>query len=310
MITVQVVTKNNRGTIERCLESAFSVGGRVVVADLGSDDGTEKVCVARGAEVRRVSFGGDMSALRNSLLSEGRNLYLEPWEFFSRGDRLVGGLGGNASFYVVQGGFVSKQVRLWGSGRFRNPIFEYVECDAHSVCPGVVVSSSGEPDRRREATAACRSWAERSPTSSEPYYYLACSLLAEGKADEFMGTANHYLSMDPGGGDSYLLMNYYMARVEASKGMTSDASRRVLGCLAARPTFAEFWCLLGDLFFMRGKYEKALHMYENARIIGRKRSSSDSLPVEISKYGSYPRAMEARCREAGLEGMLLGGLGT
>ena len=302
MLTIQILTLDNRGTIERCVESLSGLG-RVVVGDMGSEDGTPDICSDMGCEVRGVKFGGCFSELRNSMASDGLNMYIEPWEFVASGADRIGSLAGNAAFYVVQGGVVSKQVRLWGSGSFRNPVFEHIDGgDEPSVHPEIVVYSSGGPDRREQTTEACRAWSERSPTAPDPYYYLACSLLSEGRLDEFLGCARKYMIMDANGGDSSVLMNYYMARIEASKGMFRDSSRRVLSCVAARPTFAEFWCLLGDMLYSRGKYEKARAMYENARVIGKRRRSDDLFPIEVSKYGEYPEAMERRCLEATSKG--------
>lgn len=251
-----------------------------------------------GAEVSSLRFRGDFSAARNSLAGEGFNLYVDPWEFFASGSEEVKGLAGTTAFYVVQGGVVSKQVRFWASGAFRNPVFEHLEADGEvEVRPGIVLISNDPPDRRLESTRACRRWVDESPTSPEPYYYLACSLLAEGKREEFLGVARKYMIMDGGRGESSLLMNYYMARAEASKGDFRDASGRVLSCLALKPTFAEFWCLLGDMLYARGRYEKARAVYENARIIGGRRRSDDMFPIEVAKYESYPMEMERKCAE-------------
>lgn len=306
MLTVQILTLNNRATISRCLDSALSLGGRVVVGDLGSSDGTIDICSRMGAEVSRLDFRGDFSEMRNSLTEEGFNLYLDPWEFFASGADEIRSLSDSAAFYVIQGGYVSKQVRFWRDGSFRNPVFEHLEAEGESaVHPGVVVMSGGGVDRRRENIEACRRWAEKSPTSPDPYYYLALSLLAEGRREEFLGFARKYMIMSGGEGESALLMNYYMARVEASMGMFREASTRVLSCISLRPTFAEFWCLLGDMLYTRGRYEKARGIYENARIMGSRRRSDDMFPIEVPKYGSYPGNMEKKCSELASAGFVV-----
>lgn len=299
MLTIQVITKNNIKTIGRCLESAVRIADEVVVGDLGSEDGTLEACRDAGARVVEVKFEGDFSEVRNSLLADGQNMYLEPWEAVVRGGEAVRGMEGCFAFYVAQRGFVSKQVRLWRQGVFTNPAFERVSgCGDAVVRPDVVVLASGAPDTRRLNTSICRSWAEARITSPEPHYYLACSLLAEGRLEDFMGEATKYLSMDAEGGESSILMNYYLASVELHRGMVAEASRRVLGCIGARPTFAEFWCLLGDMFYRRGKFPKAMEIYENARLIGSRRRNDDMYPIEISKYGEYPRSMEEKCRKS------------
>lgn len=306
MLTIHVLTLNNAGTIERCLRSLSSVEGRVVVGDMGSLDGTPDIASGAGAEVVSLDFRGDYSALRNSLLSEGQNMYLEPWEVIVRGGEHIGSLSGGHAFYVLESGVVSKQVRLWDSGKFENPVFETVVGSSPEVTPGVVVLSEGRPDRRREVTEACRRWAKDKPTSPDPRYYLACSLLAEGRAEEFVGEAKTYLSMSPPEGDSVVLANYYLARVGFALGDHRDAYRRAAGCLVARPSYAEFWCLFGDMLCSKGEYSRAAHMYKNAKIAGRRRPSDDMFPVEVAKYDSYPKEMEEKCRVAMGEGLFMG----
>lgn len=297
MLKVQILTLNNRETIKRCLDSAFALGGEVVVGDMGSTDGTPEFCKGMGASVVFLNPKEDMSSLRNSLIGKGLNMYLEPWEFLAPGFE-VAGLSGATAFYVVQGKTVSKQVRFWERGFFTNPVFEHLNAEGTvEVRPDLVVLSDSPPDRRKEYTEACRRWVETNPTSPNPYYYLACSLLAEGLIGEFSGVSRKYMVMSGGEGESALLMNYYIARTEVSKGMFKEASTRILSCIASRPTFAEFWCLLGDMFFYRGKYEKACEIYKNARLIGLRRKSDDMFPIEIPKYKSYPMYMERKCSE-------------
>jgi len=295
---IHILTRDNCKTIRACLESASRVGGRIVVGDMGSRDGTPEIVREFGADLVHVDFDGDLSAARNGLCSAGQNMYLEPWEKIVKGAEAIGSMVGGRSFYVIGGGVVSKQVRLWDKGKFENPVFETVVSSEAVVDPRVVILADGQPDNRAANTEACRVWAERKPTSPDPHYYLACSLLAEGRGREFMSEARKYLSLVSVGDESYILMNYYLARQEFAFGEATQAYRRAAECLFRHPSFAEFWCLIGDMLFSRGQYERAMGMYENARIAGAKRKSDDHFPIEISKYDAYPRLMEEKCRES------------
>jgi tetratricopeptide (TPR) repeat protein len=297
VLTIQIITLNNFKTLGRCLDSIGGIQAKVVVADMGSKDGTLNICIDRGIEIRSIESNGDMSSVRNDIAGPGMNMYLEPWERLIRGSELISSMSGNNAFYVVQGNVLSKQLRFWEHGRFKNPIFETIKSEREStIRSDVVVVSEGQPDSRSRNTLACRNWAESSPASEEPYYYLACSLFAEGKMKEFMSVANTYLSMSKSSDESRLLMEYYMAVAEAAKGDFKSASKRIIYCILARPTFSEFWCMMGDLFRARGAYEKAIEMYKNAIIIGRKRRVDDAMPVELSKYDEYPSRMIEFCK--------------
>jgi hypothetical protein len=305
MLTVQILTGNNADTIGACLESIAPLGCRVVVGDTGSEDGTREACERFGAEVRDVGDSSDMSAVRNSLCGEGRNMYIEPWERIVRGSDVIGGLSGSHAFYVIQEGMISKQVRLWDEGKFENPVFESVVGANSAVTPQVVLVGDGQPDMRRRNTAMCQVWADRRPTSPDPHYYLACCFLAEGRREEFAVEARKFLTMSSSG-EASVMMKYYLSRVELSSGNLGSSFQGAIGCLAVRPSFAEFWCLLGDILFSQGEYNRSKAMYANARIAGRRRKSDDTFPMDIAKYDAYPRMMEEKCLKAMSKGKIVG----
>lgn len=306
MLTIHLLAKNNSETIGECLDSLRSVDCRVVVGDMGSDDGTRDMCFRYGADVQDVGDPEDFSSVRNLLCGEGLNMYMEPWERLVSGADLIGSLRGGHAFYVIQGGIVSKQIRLWENGRFENPVFESVVGAKSVVTPQVAIVAGNQPDSRENNLRMCHAWSERRPTSPDPHYYLACSLLALGRKVEFSVAAKKFLTMVENSGESALMMNYYLSRVELSHGDLDASFRRAVGCLATCPSFAEFWCLLGDILYSKGEYERARHMYENARIAGMRRKSDDSLPVDIAKYDVYPRSMEEKCRSTMSKGIILG----
>ena len=191
----------------------------------------------------------------------------------------------------MKGGFANKELRLWRDGRFINPVYETIEDDRATFLGEAALVCSGWPDRRVEALEICSIWRGRRPTSPEPWYYSAFSCLALGRIDEFLTFSERFMAMTPKFGPSETQMAYRMAQIMFGRGETSKASGLAARCLLHHPTFSEFWCLLGDMFHSQKMYEKARAMYENAIIIGERRSSSDSHPVEIEKYAKHPKRM-------------------
>lgn len=293
VLTVQILAKNNEKTIGRTLESLSGLDLKVLVGDLGSSDATTEICSRYGAEVRKVAWGGDYSEARNSLVSDGMNLMLEPWEVLAKGREEIIGTVGNFRVTVVRGSSVSKELRLWGSGRFRNPVYETVDDEGSEYLDGVAIVGSGWPDRRTENLDLCRLWRERRPTSPEPWYYSALSALALGRLDEFLSFSERYMAMTEDFGPPETHMAYKMSRVLFGKGHFSKAAGLLGMCLFHNPTMAEFWCLFGDAFYRRKDYAKARSMYRNAIIMGGRRSSSDPAPLEIDKYREHPEKMMA-----------------
>jgi len=67
-------------------------------------------------------------------------------------------------------------------------------------------------------------------------------------------------------------------------------------CLCAHPLMAEFWCLIGDVYYhLLKRFDYAKDFYENAIILGARRLKKDKWPMDISKYESYPKKMIESC---------------
>lgn len=299
MPTIQIITRNNEDTVGRTLDSLSGLGARVIVGDLGSTDSTLEICLGKGAEILKIKWEEDYSKVRNSLSAEGMNMYLEPWEVLARGHEFVSEVVENCRIYVINGKMVSKELRIWKDAKFQNPIYESIQ-DETAVCvPEIVVSSVGNmpADRRRELSSINEKWIKSSPTSPDPYYYMAMSRLAERNYRDFFMFSRQYLAMSKKFTESTLMLNYYMAQVELHVGEIRAAANNLAGCLCLRPEMAEFWCLLGDILYKSGDYSRSKCMYENAMIIGKRRKKDDIFPIEITKYREYPSKMIQNIKE-------------
>lgn len=292
MITVQILTRNNAGTIKKALDSLYSLDARVVVGDIGSSDDTLDICSGYGAEIKKIPWGMDYSKARNVLIDPGgMNMLLEPWEFVAKGHEEINSCSGNSSMTVVRGSSASKEFRIWKGLRFKYPVHEVLDGESVDLLGEAALVAGALPDRREETYKICSAWRESRPTSLEPWYYSAFAALSLGKRDEFLSHAERYMAMTGDFGPPEVQVAYRMAQVLAAKGQSKIAAGWAVRCLAAHPTFAEFWCLLGDLFMGQKQYGKAASMYKNAMAIGCRRRRADSHPVEIDKYGKYPEKM-------------------
>jgi tetratricopeptide (TPR) repeat protein len=147
-----------------------------------------------------------------------------------------------------------------------------------------------------------RKWHKACPASPEPIYYEAFHYLSKQDWDKFISKATQYLFGCKLATQSAVMMKYYLAiALWHVKRDAKGAMKHIIECLAVRPLMSEFWCLLGDIFYhASGDYKKAKQFYQNAIIMGSHRWSDDIWPMEISKYGDYPKKMIASC-EALLE---------
>ena len=291
MTTVQILIRDDEKTIGKTLESLAPLDSKVVVGNLGSRDGTIKICESFGAEVVDLSLNDDYAKVRNQLAREGMNLFLDPWEVLARGHDLIAELTGNTNIYVVTNGMVSKEIRMWKDSLFVNPVYETI-VDKNAPCrPEIAIISGAGPDLRSERSRIVDSWMKKKPTSPEPYYYTALSRLYERKYSDFFTFANQYLAMEKDASSSAIMLYYHMAQIELHTGDANAAVRDIFKCMSIHPEMSEFWCLLGDVMYKVRRYDAASQMYKNALVVGKRRRVDDPYPVDVAKYGEYPEIM-------------------
>lgn len=292
MVTIQILTNNNEKTIKKTLDSISEIDAKIIVGDLGSSDQTLKICLDYDVEIIKIKQENDYSSARNKLIREGFNFYIQPWEVLVSGKDKICELNCSSYVYVVNKGIVSKEIRFWTDRVFENPIYETIVDKIAKHNPDIVLVSNEEPDNREEVIKIAKNWMNSKPTKSDPYYYLACAYLSKRMYKEFYSYANQYILMEnKKANPSSIMLFYYMAQIELHMGLLKESVSHILTCLSFCPTFSEFWCLLGDIFYKQHKYEKAKSMYENAFIIGKRRLQTDEYPIEITKYEKYPKFM-------------------
>lgn len=303
-LLIQLVLRNNERTLATTLESLLPLNGRIVAADLGCNDDSVRICNRYGVEIVRQSLNDDYSQLRNRLIAESEEDWImvtEPWESIMRGHAAILGAVKNppASYRVsvLQGDIITKQVRLWHKSRklsFINPVYETVIDDDAEDLPVYLHSLGGGGDHM----PLVKKWREKMPLAVEPIYYEACTLLVQKKWKEFLNVANHYIYLEKKQKMSLTMCRYYCAMVLCYVQKDyQQALTYILPCIAEKPTMAEFWCLLGDIYYAAKKFDNAITFYENGFILGSRRLKSDDWPFEITKYRDYPNKMIDACRK-------------
>ena len=246
----------------------------------------------------------DRSEFRNGLITQAKwQMYLNSGETLAYGAQdVLEAINGTPESYrlpIFQGDIITKQIRLWHIERelkFSNPIFEcLIDNEAKDLNVIIYATTSTDPD----ALEYIKEWKAQFPTSPEPYYYEACVLLSQKKHNEFLSAAEQYLFRDKEKQMPVTMTRYYCAMVHCYvKKDAERAIKNLLSCLSVKPLMAEFWCLLGDVYYhLLKKYKKAASFYENALILGQNRLQSDDWPMEINKYKAYPAKMRASCEE-------------
>jgi hypothetical protein len=287
MLTIQILVKNNENTIRKTLESIKDLKANILVADLGCDDKTLNICSEYECEIIEIKEKNDYSKIRNSLSSEGCNFYINPWEHLVQGHEIINGLKNSTNIYVFQNEIISKELRIWKQEKFKNPIYETIINKNADFSPEIIISSKDSPNNNDYKLSMVEKWMKERPVDIEPYYYLSCCYLSNRNYEKFLFYANEYCLRENKTNSSLIMMKYYMAQVKLHTNKVKEAAELALTCLSYYPSLAEFWCLLGDIYYKQKKWEKSKCFYENAMIIGSQRKNDD-LPIEINKYKKYP----------------------
>lgn len=296
-LTAQILTKDNEQTIQAAIESISPVVSQILVGDLGSTDQTKEICKSLGV-VWENCQGMNRARARNFLMDmhpSQFHMYLEPWEILTSGHNRLRKLKCNTMANIFANGSLSKEVRVWNTGKFHNPIFERLDQDGLSS--DLVIYSSGGV-HFEDAMRLLEEWRKEKPTSPQPYYYHACMLLSEGRYEEFIQMADHYLFIEKDRNSmSATMTRYYYAMVQLLyRKKARPALQNLNLCLCVNPLMAEFWCLTGDVHYhLLKEFEKAREFYENAIILGSRRLSDSPWPMEVAKYSEYPQKMIASC---------------
>lgn len=299
-LAIHLLTKNNEETIKDTLDSILSLRCDIIIGDLGSTDQTLNLCSNYHAKIFKINLNNDYSQAWNKLLEMTDCKWImtiNPWERIFKGIEHIKGLkDGSYKFNVVKGDTITKQVRLWHRNKnikYTNPVYEQV-LDPNAQELPVYLSSANF--LKSDYPLLIENWKKNKPLAKEPHYYEACNLLLQKRWQEFLSVAEHYLFIENKVTMSLVMTWYYCSMVYCYiKKDYNKAINYIIKCIENKPIMAEFWCLLGDIFYDLKQLNKAKEFYENAILIGSKRKSDD-WPFEVSKYREYPSKMIENCK--------------
>jgi len=299
MITVQILIQNNEKTIENCIKSLLRYNDlfKFDVIDVGSTDKTTEICNDYKIEVTKIKDVKNYSSIRNdNLLKHKTNfsMYIYPYENLLYNEDFYKIINKKNSylFKVIQGTILTKELRLWNnkSIKFKNPIFEELT-DKTGVQTDNVIFSDVVNYEINNSKIIINEWKKTDPLKKEPYYYEAFEYLKKGDYLNFKNLAEHYLFLDKISKSS-IMMRYYLSLIQLHCfNDINSANSNIIKCILNKPMMAEFWCLLGDIFYKINDKHRALEFYDNAIILGSKRKENDNYPLDIVKYKKYPEEM-------------------
>jgi len=304
MINVQILTYNNKNTIKKTLDSVLDIKKNIFIGDYGSTDGTVQICKEYDAKIFNIKNlkKNEARNFLNNYSNDELNLWMQPWEILLQYNKKINNLN-DKLFYskILNNTIINWDIRIYNKNyKFINPIFETIDHkeNIEIVDSGFTLASQfghlSDGDLE-----IIQQWKQDKPLCSSPYYYEACILLSMQKYEDFLNVANHYFFIEKNNSMPLIMMRYYYALVQMYyKKLVKPTLQNLTLCLSKKPLMAEFWCLLGDVYYHLIKnFEISKNFYENAIILGGKRLKNDYWPMDITKYNKYPKKMIKSCEE-------------
>lgn len=299
LLTIHLVVKNrNYSNLEKTIQSIKSLNCQIVLISTGEKD--------YGCNLRKIKNLNNISEELNKSIEETDTdwqMYIHPYEVLTNQGKILGAIEeekeNKYNILIYQNGVITKDVRLWKKSsniKFINPIYETLYPTNNVKNIDCIIHSNPLVSNKDDYNIIC-SWKDKNPTSSEPYYYEAFWHLENKQYKEFIRSAEHYLAREEKAKMPVVIMKYYYAMVKCySKVDIDKAIQHILACIAIKPLMAEFWCLLGDIYYNNLKYyTKARIAYENAKVLGSRRPMDDEWIIDIAKYNNYPDKMINSC---------------
>lgn len=300
MITIQTIIDGNCKIIKNLFDSIASKNVKFLVTNIGADSETIKICNSYDVEIDYQTQTTDYSeALNLSLpkITTNHCLYLNPWEQYLSGDfeslneRIY-----NVS--VISNNIIVKEPRIWlkSSGiKFKNPICQTLTEKTDNLSNFVILSI---PQDNTDKLKKITNWCIKDPTNVDATYYNAAYQLILGNHENFLNMSEKYMRLNKKKSIASTMNKYYFSMVKAFQKQDSKAAiQNLIQCIEYYPLMAEFWCLLGDIYYENlHQYEMAAEFYENGYILGSQRKTNDQWPIDIDKYDTYPKKMIESCK--------------
>ena len=277
----------------------------IIIATQGQNNDWRSRKQKYNTEIIKLSINDDISQARNHLIKNCNTFWhfvIEPWEYLAETDEISNSLFNSPEVYkanVLQGDILTKEIRFWHLSKniiYENPVYETVKSNGQEL--GLYLFSQGGK-RTINTIDILNKWQTKSPLSPDPIYYRALTELIQKNWDAFLNYADLFVHMQKKQDISYFMTLYYTAMVLCYiKKDYQKAIQNLSLCIIKNPTMAEFWCLLGDIYYATNEFKKASCFYDNARLLGSRRLNKCEFPMEISKYKEYPEKMIAACESS------------
>lgn len=286
-ISLCMIVKDEESVLERCLNSVCKCVDEIIIADTGSKDKTKSIAEKFTRNVYDFEWINDFSAARNYAFSKATCEYimwLDADDVISEENqqkllKLKETLNENIGQVFMKYNIAFDE--------FSNPTFSYyrerlfkkmlnpVWCEPiheYVVCPGEKFISDIEVNHKKEKTSDPKRnlkifrqiLKQQKALNPRMQYYYARELMYNGHIRQAITNYKKFLNMESGWSVNKLETCFELANCYISQNNTKSAVLSLLESYVYDLPTAEIFCKLGEIFFGKNDYKKAIYWYNQA----------------------------------------------
>lgn len=313
-ISLTMIVKNEGKNIEPCLELVQPFCDEVIILDTGSTDDTVAKATAMGAKVvLSERFNKDTNSeefeyatARNEALSYATGDWILWMDADDRFHHVRGGLNLDPTvdayeILVHYGNLRLKHSRLfrnhWGV-KFIGDIHEVPnvrQCRSATYQLGYVEHlTDAKPQRIGRNIGILEREFQDKPTCKRTMFYLANAYREAGRLDEAVSLYERYVVQGGNFRDEISLAYFYWANCLYRQRQYDAAIRVARKGLDHDDRWAEIWDLIGECYYLKGEYAKAIGPLTTASLMT---PPQTSMFVQTEMYGPVPKWWLSYCYE-------------
>lgn len=322
-ISVQMIVKDEEAVLPRVLSSLIALRpAEVIVGDTGSSDKTKAIAQWFGCKVLDIPWEDHFAEARNKVCDEAE----QTWCLWIDADEELTESSAKNLRKKIQGNKIHNdhhlirfteppltmyQVRLWkrkeGEKPWRGRVHEKIwmngpEPDVHHDIVIIQHNDDRRPGKLDRNMRLLKMAMEEQPDNHYNLFHAAVLSNMMNNHNESQRYAEKYMSLSPREDIKTKLYIQYLLAWNATfihrdyqKAVNLTAS-----ALSVDPCAAEFWCLMGDIYWWLDRKSDAYIFYENALDLGSAHPESFWL-IDLRKYDQYPREQLEKLKASGVE---------
>lgn len=286
-ISLCMIVKNEEDVIARCLNSVKDIGDELIVVDTGSSDNTKEIIKSYGAKVFDFKWIDDFSEARNFAFSKATKeyiLWLDADDVILKEDidkfkQLKQNLDNNVDVVMMKYnvGFdengnitlsyfrerLSKRIKDY---KWREPVHEYLEIGGYIINSDICITHKKEHPavQGRNLLIYKNNISKGIELSPRGLFYYARELYHNEKYDEAIEYFSKFLDSEKGWVEDNISACFDLSICYNIKNDKKSMLKTLLRSFEYDNPRAEICCQLGNYYFERSDYVRAIFWYKIA----------------------------------------------